>query len=190
MHRKYGQPKEHWESSTSPCASLPAWINFNNIWLRPKRRLLSFHCTVPHLNCSLVPTVGYFPILVKKCEYLGGFPGEMGTDEIDRLQAKACFARICSTWHTRDYIGGEHVLRTCLIDLWFRHVILGLVQQIQQFTVQFALLSFDILHNQNRIFMWFCLTLLFLAVIQPFLFTSNQNKCHLVTPSLSKTDFL
>ena len=72
----------------------------------------------------------------------------------------------CSTWRSHE----KHVIRTCFIDLWFRHVILGLVQEIHQLTVKFALFRLDVLHKQNWIFTRLCLVLLLFVFIYPFLF--------------------
>lgn len=63
----------------------------------------------------------------------------------------------------------EHVIRTCFIDLWFRHVILGLVQEIHQLPVKFALFRLDVLHEHNRIFTRLCLVLFLFVLIYPFL---------------------
>lgn len=72
----------------------------------------------------------------------------------------------CSTWRSHE----EHVIRTCFIDLWFGHVILGLVQEIHQLAVKFALFSLYVLHEQNWIFTRFCLVVLLFVLIYPFLF--------------------
>ena len=66
-----------------------------------------------------------------------------------------------STCKSRDCRRKEHVIRTCFIDLWLWYVILGLIQHVEQFTIQFALFSFDILDNQHGIIWGFCFALLF-----------------------------
>ena len=86
------------------------------------------------------------------------------------------YAPYCSssTCKSRDCRRKEHVIRTCFIDLWLWNVILCLIQQVEQFTIQFALFSFDILDNQHRIIWRFCFALLFYVRIQPFLQTKEQ----------------
>ena len=81
-----------------------------------------------------------------------------------------------STCKSRDCRRKEHVIRTCFIDLWLWYVILGLIQHVEQFTIQFALFSFDILDNQHGIIWGFCFALLFHVRFQPFLQTKEQQK--------------
>ena len=81
-----------------------------------------------------------------------------------------------STCKSRDCRRKEHVIRTCFIDLWLWNVILGLIQHVEQFTIQFSLFSFDILDNQHGIIWRFCFGLLFHVRFQPFLQTKEQQK--------------
>ena len=94
-----------------------------------------------------------------------------------------------STCKSRDCRRKEHVIRTCFIDLWLWNVILGLIQHVEQFTIQFALFSFDILDNQHGIIWGFCFALLFHVRIQPFLQTKEQQKTSWTLLSVSFSKF-